>query len=98
MFLNIAGLYVAFTPKSNETKNELIGLLETMYDIPVLIVPNFLSLTLTPSNQIIHPGRVYGVFSQWDGKKVFSPKEVPLFYEDMDDFSANMLELLDAEI
>ncbi|KRX04703.1 6-phosphogluconate dehydrogenase, C-terminal-like [Pseudocohnilembus persalinus] len=92
------GLYTALTPQGKENKEELTSLLERMFEIPVIIVPNFLSLTLTPSNQIIHPGRVYGVFSQWDGKQVFNPKDVPLFYEDMDDFSANMLELLDADI
>lgn len=29
---------------------------EAMFDIPCGTVPNFLNLTLTPSNQILHPG------------------------------------------
>lgn len=69
-----------------------------MYDIPIKVLPNFLTLTLCPSNQIIHPGRIYGVFKDWDGKTPFKPEQIPLFYEDMDDFSAKMLENLDNEI
>jgi opine dehydrogenase len=55
-----------------------------------------LSLTLTPSNQIIHPGRIYGFFKDWDGKTPY--KNLPLFYEDMNEFSAKQLSLLDKEI
>ncbi|CAD8087854.1 unnamed protein product [Paramecium sonneborni] len=79
-------------------KEELFLLLENMFQIPVLQAPNFLTLTLTPSNQIIHPARVYAVFRNWDGKQVYQPNEVPTFYEDFDDFSAYMLQILDDEI
>jgi hypothetical protein len=74
----------------------VIRILEELYDIPTQGVPNFLSLTLTPSNQIIHPGRVYGLFKDWDGKTPY--KTIPLFYEDLDEFSAAQLLLLDNEI
>lgn len=69
-----------------------------MWTIPAISIPNFLALTLTPSNQIIHPGRIFGVFQHWDGRTPFDPKSIPLFYEDMDEFSAEQLELLDNEI
>lgn len=84
------------TSSSNDT--ELFSILLGMYDIPVLKAPNFMSLTLTPSNQIIHPARVYAVFKNWDGGKVYQESEVPTFYEDFDDESAEVLSLLDAEI
>ena len=32
-------------------------LVERLFDIPTLPLPNFMCLTLTPSNQIIHPAR-----------------------------------------
>jgi len=32
--------------------------METLFTIKTLPLPNFLSITLTPSNQIIHPGRL----------------------------------------
>jgi len=59
-----------------------------MYYIPCVPVPSFLNMTLCPSNQIIHPGRVYGFFHDWDGKTPFNLSTMPLLYEDMDEFSA----------
>lgn len=68
------------------------------YFIPSIPVPGFLNLTLCPSNQIIHPGRVYAMFKDWDGKSGFDPKKMPLLYEDLDDAGAHEISLLDAEI
>ena len=72
-----------------------------MFDIPVFSAPNFLNLTLTPSNQIIHPARIYSVFKvsyiyiynlkNWDGLSAMKESEIPTIYEDFDDFSASML-------
>ena len=47
-------LYVASYPV--EQRNEMALRVEAMFDIPCGTVPNFLNLTLTPSNQILHPG------------------------------------------
>lgn len=49
-------LYVASYPV--EQRNEMALRVEAMFDIPCGTVPNFLNLTLTPSNQILHPGEV----------------------------------------
>lgn len=38
-------------------------MVDAMFDIPCGIVPNFLNLTLTPSNQILHPGESCHDFS-----------------------------------
>lgn len=38
------------------------------------------------------------MFKDWDGKKSFDPKTIPLLYEDLDDASANEILLLDDEI
>jgi opine dehydrogenase len=35
--------------------NKVASIVEKLFDIPTKIIPNFLNLTLTPSNQIIHP-------------------------------------------
>lgn len=72
--------------------------LDDLYGIPTIPLANFLIITLTPSNQIIHPGRVYGVFKDWDGKTPFKPEQIPMLYEEMDDFSADQMQLLDDEI
>lgn len=68
------------------------------YFIPTIPIPGFLNLTLCPSNQIIHPGRVFAFFKNWDGKTTFEASKMPKLYEDLDDESAHEIEVLDAEI
>lgn len=57
---------------------------------------NFLSLTLSVDNQIIHTTRMYGLY-QVSGGKWNSEKDVPYFYKDYDDLSANLLAQLDED-
>ncbi len=57
---------------------------------------SFLSLTLSVDNQIIHTSRCYGLF------KVYGPTwkekdDVPMFYHDYDDVSAQVLKKLDED-
>lgn len=80
-------LYVTSYPV--EKVQDACKLMTLLYGIPSLVVPNFLSLTLTPSNQIIHPGRVYSFFKNWDMKTPFDKSKMPLLYEEIDDDSAN---------
>lgn len=47
-------LYVASYPV--EQRDVMALRVEAMFDIPCGTIPNFLNLTLTPSNQILHPG------------------------------------------
>lgn len=58
--------------------------------------PNFLSLTLSADNQIIHTSRCLGLYKvygrEWDKKE-----DVPWFYKDWDDLSADILKAVDAE-
>jgi len=68
------------------------------YFIPCIPIPGFLNLTLCPSNQIIHPGRVLGFFRNWDGKSTFEASKMPKLYEDLDDESAHEIQVLDDEI
>jgi len=55
---------------------------------------NFLSLTLSVDNQIIHPSRCYGLFLKYDGKWA-SKEDIPYFYRDYDQKSADLLQNLD---
>jgi hypothetical protein len=57
---------------------------------------NFLSLTLSVDNQIIHPTRCYSLAMKSGGKWA-SDAEVPLFYRDYDQFSADTLSGVDQE-
>lgn len=91
--INIIGpkryLYAASYPTENI--HYVCNALSHMYFVPCVPVPNFLTLTLTPGNQIIHPGRVVGFFDKFPEKanKVLQLKDVPLLYEGLDDASAN---------
>jgi hypothetical protein len=89
-------LYIATYPVNKVY--EVCQIMSLLYVIPAIVVPNFLNLTLCPSNQIIHPGRVYSFFKNWDMKKPFNKAEMPLLYEEIDDDSANEIQLLDDEI
>lgn len=96
MWCELFNRYAVASPlHQKETIRQAI---EGLFGIPTLSLPNFLSITLTPSNQIIHPGRIWGVFKDWDGKSPFNEKDVPLIYEDMDDISADAMQYLDDEI
>lgn len=57
---------------------------------------NFLSLTLSVDNQIIHPARCYGLYLShggcWERKS-----DIPYFYRDFDEQSATILRQIDNE-
>jgi hypothetical protein len=57
---------------------------------------SFLSLTLSVDNQIIHPSRCYGLYTK-DGGQWKSLEEVPYFYRDFDDLSADNIRKMDAD-
>lgn len=57
---------------------------------------NFLSLTLSVDNQIIHPSRCYGLFLSHGGRWA-NKEDVPYFYRDYDERSAALLGELDGD-
>ncbi len=57
---------------------------------------SFLSLTLSVDNQIIHPARCLGLFERYGGRWP-RREEIPYFYRDFDERSAQILRDLDAD-
>ena len=57
---------------------------------------NFLGVTLMNPNAIAHPCIEYGLLRNWDGVTPFS--KPPLFYQAIDDFTANTMEQVSNEI
>jgi hypothetical protein len=98
--VNIIGpkkhLYVTSFPL--EDVHYACNAMSLAYHIPAIAIPGFLNLTLTPSNQIIHPGRVYAHFKDWDGETTFDAKSMPLLYEDLTEEGAHEIQVLDDEI
>jgi hypothetical protein len=56
---------------------------------------SFLSLTLADTGQLIHPGIMYGLFHDWDGKPYDKPR---LFYQGVDASIAAILQQMSDEI
>lgn len=66
------------------------------FDLPCEVLPNYLNVTLTPSNPILHTTRLYSLFRDCDQGKHY-PKNI-LFYENWDDVSSEMLIACDDEL
>jgi len=83
--------------------SDVTALLTSMFDIPTLALPNFLCLTLTPSNQIIHPARYTAIFHDYTPGKTYTKEELVersgmTLYEDFNARSAETLTKLDNEL
>jgi len=90
-------LWVASWPTQRAV--DIARIMALLYDIPCATIPNFLTVTLTPSNQIIHPARYYAIFKDWDGKKGYKEDEIEWgLYTGVDDLSAEWLQKLDDDL
>ena len=60
--------------------------------------PHFLSCVLSTTNALTHPTRMHGIYKDWDGPDTtWDTKDIPLFYEEMDEYSASYLERVNEE-
>ena len=76
--------------------NTCTNIIESIFDIPCRVIPNYLNLTMTPSNPVLHTSRLYTLFGNYhDGKRYQS---VPLFYEEWSNYSSEILFLCDKEV
>jgi hypothetical protein len=71
--------------------------LERMLGVPIGKAGNMLALTLANTGQIIHPGIMYDLFADWDGR-LFDKGHVPLFYHGLSEQGAQRLAELSQEI
>ena len=100
--INIIGpkkfLYASSYPVDNV--NYVCNAVSQCYHIPAIPVPSFMNLSLCPSNQIIHSGRVFGFFSKYPNEIAQELRlgDVPLLYEGLDDISAAEIQFLCDEI
>ena len=87
-------LYVAALP--SEHTESCAAIIEGIYDIPCVRLPGFMALTLTPSNPILHTARLKTIFKDYSPGVTYD--SLPLFYEDWDDESSELLLACDDEI
>ena len=69
--------------------------LEELLSIKINPIANFLSLALADTGQLIHPGIMYGLFHDWDGRIYDKPQ---LFYQGVDAGIAAILQQMSDEI
>lgn len=87
-------LHVAALPRSGAEKcADIIG---SFFDIPCKAVANILDLTMTPSNPILHTTRLRTLFKDYSEGVVYS--SLPLFYEEWDDETSELLFRCDDEV
>ncbi len=87
-------LFVAALPSSHT--ETCAALIESIYDIPCVRLPGFMALTLTPSNPILHTARLKTIFRDYEPGVTYG--SLPLFYEEWDDASSELLLACDDEI
>ena len=71
-------------------------LIQSIFAMPTKPIPNFLNLTMTPSNPILHTTRLRTLFKDYKPGVVY--KRVPLFYEEWDDESSELLIACEDEV
>lgn len=73
--------------------DSVVALFADMFATPVSVLSHPMEVTLTNSNPILHPSRLYAMF-----KDCVSPmKEIPAFYSDWTDESSELLMACDEE-
>ncbi|MBO5552077.1 MAG: NAD/NADP octopine/nopaline dehydrogenase family protein, partial [Lachnospiraceae bacterium] len=88
-------LYVAALPK--KYSEEVCGILSGGLQMECKTLPDYLNLTLTPSNPILHTTRLMTLFKDFvPGKTAY--KSVPLFYEDWSEETTELLFKCDTEV
>lgn len=81
-------------PQKNGEK--VRSLFEELIGVKTELLPNYLNVTLTPSNPLLHPSRLYGIFKDYSLGKTYD--RIPLFYEEWDDFSSEVYIKCDNEL
>eukprot|EP00933_Yihiella_yeosuensis_P052026 TRINITY_DN50000_c0_g1_i1.p1 TRINITY_DN50000_c0_g1~~TRINITY_DN50000_c0_g1_i1.p1 ORF type:complete len:408 (+),score=102.62 TRINITY_DN50000_c0_g1_i1:86-1309(+) len=87
----------AVIPPAGKTSMEVILKLQGLLGVEPMIVecPNVMSISLGNPGQVVHPGVTYGRWHAWDNKPL---AKKPLFYHGVDDFTANILNGISADI
>lgn len=87
-------LHVAALPyKDTEKARQIVS---DIFNMPCEALPNYLNLTLTPSNPILHTTRLKTIFDNY--RPGVSYDSIPLFYEEWTDMSSQLLLDCDDEV
>lgn len=76
--------------------DEMCCFFSDLWQIPCYSLPNYLSVTLIPSNQILHTTRLCTLFNDYKEGMIY--KRNPLFYGEWDNTSSELLLACDEEL
>ncbi|MGI8474427.1 NAD/NADP octopine/nopaline dehydrogenase family protein [Pectobacterium brasiliense] len=93
-----ATLYVATHRRETAASQQaLMALLQRLYSAPVVLLPDYLEITLTPGNPIMHSAVIYGLigpYGQWHARPISQPL---CWWNDCPELGAYYLERMDEE-
>ena len=87
-------LHVASFKQKDQDK--CCTLIQDIFDIKCVPIPNYMNLTLTPSNPILHTTRLFRLFKDYSENTFYS--SLPLFYEEWDNETSELLFVCDDEV
>ncbi|MBE6127836.1 MAG: hypothetical protein E7185_01025 [Erysipelotrichaceae bacterium] len=87
-------LFLASIP--SDKAEDLSAFMSDLWGIPCTPLPNYLSVTLTPSNPILHTTRLRTLFADYEEGKVYERN--PLFYGEWNNASSELLIACDSEL
>lgn len=87
-------LFIASLPANRA--DECAQIIGDLFNMKCSSMPNYLNLTLTPSNPILHTTRLRTLFSDYSEGRVYDA--VPLFYEEWSNESSELLFKCDEEV
>lgn len=87
-------LYIATIPV--EKGEEVCRVMEDLFNIKCIALPNYLNVTLTPSNQILHTTRLCSMFYHYEEGVYWD--DIMYFYSDWTDQASRLLIMCDGEL
>lgn len=76
--------------------DDFLEVLSKVFDCEVVFLRDFLNISLAGSNAILHTARLFAIFNGYKKGRFYDT--LPLFYEDWDDESSELLLALDDEL
>lgn len=87
-------LHVAI--ERTERQETLLQTIEQMFNTPTILMHNFYEVSLSNSNPLLHPARLYDLWHDWQEGDTFS--RVPYFYEEWTEQAAEIYIAMDNEL
>lgn len=88
--------HLSVAVEHSENPETLRQTLEQLLNTPVSLLRNFYEASLSNSNPLLHPARLYDLWSDWHRGDTY--EDVPLFYEDWTENAARLYLAMDNEL